>query len=203
MFLLLSGASGVGKSTVRALLAGALEPEVRCAEFAGLVAIPPFPDIAWRQRATEEIVRIALAEQSRGRDFLLAGDPVPPGELLAAPSADRLDGVAACLLDCEPDAQRSRLTGRGDHPASFDAHVGFATWMRGHVRDPQRRPEVITASGWAEMRWDRWSSWSAEDPRWRFQEIDTTNLTPQAAASSALDWCRTALARTGPLPATR
>lgn len=193
MFLLLTGASGVGKSTVRGALADALRPEVWCVEFAELVTIPEFPDIVWRQQATEEVVRHALAVQEHGRHFLLAGDPVAPGELLAAPSADRLGGIAVCLLDCEPDAQRACLAHRGDAPVTFDAHVNFAAWMREHVRDPRHRPEVITASGWREMRWDRWSSWTTGDPRWKSTELDTTALSAEQVTSETLRWCQRAL----------
>jgi hypothetical protein len=194
MFLLLTGASGVGKSTVRALLERELST-VRCAELSDLVPIPAYPDLAWRHRATESAVRYALDAQERGLGFLLAGDPVAPGEVLAAPSADRLDGFAACLLDCRADVQRRRLLGRGDSPATFDDHEAFADWLRGHVRNPQHRPEVITSSGWAAMRWERWHGLRAGDRRWRFCEIDTTELSPAQVAGDALDWSRRALER--------
>lgn len=190
MFLLLSGASGVGQSTVRELIADQLEPGVRCAELAQLVAIPPLPDLAWRQRATEAAVQQALADQREGRHFLLAGDPVAFGELVAAPSADRLDSIAGCLLDCRPDAQLDRLRRRGDPPAALEAHLNFAAWMRGHARNPQHRPEVITAAGWGAMRWERWLTLRAGDPRWRFEEIDTTDRSPPETAAEVLAWCR-------------
>ena len=70
-----------------------------------------------RQRATEAVVQRAAGLQSDGRHLLLSGDPVAVGEVLAAPSATRLEGVAACLLDVGPDAQvlswcRHALRGR-------------------------------------------------------------------------------------------
>lgn len=113
MMLLVTGASGVGKSTVRALIAEELAPQVRAVELTQ-IAGPPTYERGWRQRAVEQVVQVALAEQEAGRHLLLAGDPVPPGEVLAAPSADRLDGFAACLLDCGPDEQERRLRERGD-----------------------------------------------------------------------------------------
>jgi len=33
-----------------------------------------------------------------------AGDPVTPGELIAAPSPDRLDRISVCLLECDAAA---------------------------------------------------------------------------------------------------
>ena len=88
MMLLVTGASGVGKSTVRRLIAEELEPEVHAVELTQ-IAGPPTGERGWRQRAVEEVVQVALAEQQAGRHLLLVGDPVPPGEVLAAPSRPR------------------------------------------------------------------------------------------------------------------
>lgn len=98
MFLLVSGASGAGKSTARRLIAGELEPEVQCVELHDVVPMPEVPTLVWRQQATEAVVCHALELQEEGRHVLLAGDPVAAGEVLAAPSADRLDAIAVCLL---------------------------------------------------------------------------------------------------------
>jgi hypothetical protein len=113
MFLLVSGASGAGKSTARRLVAGELEPGVECVELHDVVAMPRAPTLAWRQRATEAVVCHALKLQEDGRHVLLAGDPVAAGEVLAAPSADRLDGIAVCLLDVARDTQAARLVRGG------------------------------------------------------------------------------------------
>lgn len=193
VFLLVTGASGTGKTTVRRRLEGELAPAVRCVELGQVVAVPAWPDVAWRQRATEAVVVLALEEQAHGRHLLLAGDPVAPGEVLAAPSADRLDDVAGLLLDCAAGEQRRRLTARGEPPAALDDHVAFADWMRRHVRDPRHRPEVITAGGWVAMHWARWTGWPADDPRRRFETLDTTALTPAEVAAAALAWVRRAL----------
>jgi hypothetical protein len=67
-----------------------------------MMAVPAFPDLVWRQRATEAVVQQALKLQAQGRHLLLSGDPVAAGEVLATPSAVGLDGVAVCLLDGEP-----------------------------------------------------------------------------------------------------
>jgi hypothetical protein len=188
MLLLVTGASGVGKSTVRRLLTDELAPAVRAVELTQVVEIPTCYDIVWRQRSVEQVVKAALVEQEAGRHLLLAGDPVAPGEVLAAPSADRLEGFAACLLDCAPVEQERRLRARGDPPELMPDHLAFTEWMRGHARDPGYRLEVI-ARGWAEMRWDRLPS------TWEIAEIDTTNLSPAGVAAEVLAWCRGALDR--------
>lgn len=154
MFFLVTGASGVGKSRVRR----ALERDLRDlgidgVELSDVAAVPEIPDLAWRQRATEQVVRYALERQRAGRHVLLASDPVAPGELLAAPAADLLDAIAICLLDCEPAAQRARLRARSEPEEMLPRHVAFADWMRRHVSDPTHLPEVIAAGGWPEMRW--------------------------------------------------
>ncbi len=183
MLLLVTGASGVGKSTVRRLVADELKPAVRAVELAQIVEIPARFDLGRRQRSVERAVQVALVEQEAGRHLLLAGDPVPPGEVLAAPSSNRLDGFAACLLDCAPDEHERRLLARGDPAALLPHHLAFAEWMRGHARDPSHRIEVI-ARGWAEMRWERL-------PRsWDVEEVDTTDLSPADVAARVLAWSR-------------
>ena len=127
MFLLVSGASGAGKSTARRLVAGELEPAVECVELHDVVPMPRAPTLAWRQRATEAVVCHALKLKEDGRHVLLAGDPVAAGEVLAARSADRLDGIAVCLLEvlqtdgCEQ--MRWERLSRLDETGSWAMHV--------------------------------------------------------------------------------
>lgn len=52
---------------------------------------------ALRDAAGEFWVRRALEYQERGTDVLAAGQ-APLGEVLAAPSAPLLDGIAMCLV---------------------------------------------------------------------------------------------------------
>lgn len=193
MLLLITGASGVGKSSVRAVIAAELEPAVRCVELRDLVPIPPFPDLAWRQQATEAAVQAALELQAEGRHLLLCGDPVAPGEVLAAPSAGQLEGAAACLLDCRPAVQRARLLARGDPQATLPDHLAFAAWMREHAADPGHMPEVLTAAGWEQMRWERWLGWERGDPRWQVEVIDTSNREIGQVAAAALAWATASL----------
>jgi hypothetical protein len=197
MFLLVSGASGAGKSTARRLVAGELEPGVECVELRDVVPVPRAPTLAWRQRATEAVVCHALKLQKEGRHLLLAGDPVAAGEVLAAPSADRLDHIAVCLLDVARDAQTARLMARGDDPTLLVHHVAFADWMREHAADPHHRLEVLQTDGWEEMRWERLSR-LGETGRWAMHVLDTSSLTAAAVASELLAWCRRALAGQAP-----
>ncbi|MFZ1996759.1 MAG: hypothetical protein WAU75_21775 [Solirubrobacteraceae bacterium] len=181
-------------------MADELEPGVECVELHDVVPVPRAPTLAWRQRATEAVVCHALKLQDHGRHVLLAGDPVAAGEVLAAPSADRLDGVAVCLLDVHKDAQAARLLARGDDPASLVHHLAFADWMREHAANPQHRPEVLQTDGWEQMRWERWSRLD-ETGGWAMHVLDSSRMTAAAVACELVAWSRRALA--GQAPAIR
>jgi hypothetical protein len=191
MFLLVTGASGVGKSTARRYVEAELGNVVRCAELREVAEVPAVPTIAWRQRATEAAVRAALT--STRPHFLLAGDPVAVGEVLAAPSAPALDGIAACLLDARPDVQTARLAARGDDPTVLSHHIAFADWMRGHARDPKHMQRVLTGQAWDAMVWSRWTGMPTGDPRWQVTVVDTSDRTPDEVGERVLVWAQAAI----------
>jgi broad-specificity NMP kinase len=193
MFLLLTGASGAGKSTARELIAEELAAEVECVELGHVVSVPPRPTIAWRQQATEAIVQRALTLQAVGRHLLLAGDPVAAAEVIAAPSAGKLDTIAVCLLDVNADAQAARLTQRGDPPRLLANHQAFADWMRAHAQDPNHMPHVLTTNGWPAMRWERLTRLGPRNGKWNVHTLDTSARTKDEVADEILTWCRRAL----------
>jgi hypothetical protein len=189
MFFLVTGASGVGKSTVRRLIEPELSGEVVACEL-GSLGITPEWTLRWRQMAVEQVVQLALKHQGLGKDFLLCGDPVPPGELYAAPSAVKLDGIEVCLLDISPEKQIERLTLRGDPADLFPAHVAFADWMRHHVLDHRYRPEVIINGSWEGMRWDVWNADEVTTVPWRSLVIDTSHLSVTEVARNVVTWIK-------------
>jgi hypothetical protein len=196
VFLLVTGASGMGKSSAGRRVEAELGDVVQCAELRDVIEVPAVPTIAWRHRATEAAVRVALA--SDRPHFLLASDPVAVGELLAAPSAPALDGIAACLLDARPDVQTARLTARGDDPALLPDHIAFADWNRRHARDPQHMQHVLTGDAWEEMAWSRWTGMPTGDPRWQVEVVDTSDLTPEEVGRRVVAWAREAIAGRAP-----
>jgi thymidylate kinase len=199
MFLLLSGASGAGKSTARRLIAGELGGEVECVELGQVVSVPTVPTLAWRQRATEAVVQRALALHAEGRHLLLAGDPVAAGEVVAAPSAAALDAIGVCLLDVSAEAQAARLRRRGDDPGRLGDHRAFADWMRAHARDPRHMPQVLSTNGWEAMCWERLASIDSSSGDWAMHVMDTSNRSKDDVAEQALTWCRRALRGQAPL----
>jgi hypothetical protein len=196
VFLLITGASGAGKSTVRRLIASEFAGVIEAAELVEWGGTPQW-SLSWRHKAVEKVVQRALEVQRNGKHFLLCGDPVPTGEVYAAPSADQLNGIAVCLLDVSAEAQRSRLMARGDDPSLVPRHAAFADWMREHVVNPDHRPEVIVQGGWEEMRWDRWLSDRPEREPWTRHVIDTSNLAPEQVARLVAEWIRRVLKSNG------
>jgi hypothetical protein len=199
VFLLVTGSSGAGKSTARRLISDQLSPGVECIELGHVAVMPRFPTKAWRQRATEAAVRRAVALQAEGRHLLLSGDPVAAGEVIAAPSAARLDAIAVCLLDVDREVQAARLGARGDDPALFGDHEAFADWMRGHALDPRHMPHVLTLEGWEEMRWERWIDRAPGEGSWSMHVVVTSRMTRDQVADHVLAWCRRALAGRAPV----
>lgn len=184
------GASGAGKSTVRAMVEQELSPLVECVELAHVLPPSGPPTLGWRQQATEAAVCRAAELQADGRHLLLAGDPVAAAEVVAAPSALKLEAIAVCLLDISPEAQAVRLTQRGDDPALLHHHQAFAEWMRRHADDPLHMTNVVSTGAWEEMRWERLRHLGSG---WRMKIIDTTDVTRRAVADEAANWCRHAL----------
>jgi len=189
MFFLVTGASGVGKSTVRKLIGPEFADALEVAELSMLGSTPKWY-IQWRHRMVERTVLRALDAQREGKHFLLCGDPVPPGEVWAAPSADRLERLDVCLLDAGEKAQTARLLERGDDSNLIRHHVAFADWMRHHVVDHRHRPEIITRNAWSQNIWDRWVGITAIQPPWSSHIIDTSELCRTAVAHLVAQWLR-------------
>ncbi len=185
MLLLVTGASGVGKSTVRRILQSQVAPEVECAELADISPLSVVRNLRWRQRTVEMCAKSALRLHREGRHLRLCGAPVGAVEVVAAPSAGELDGVAFCLLDAAPGAQAVRLAARGDDPALLIHHQAFADWMREQAADPLCRLDVVATNGWEEMRWDRVLDVATD---WAVHVIDTTELPPQDTAAAVFTW---------------
>lgn len=182
MFFLMIGASGVGKTTSLNILTDLIEG-VAIHDF-DEIGIPENATPAWRAQADSHWLERALQYQAQGVDMLLAGQ-TPLGELLACPAAVELDGIAACLLDCNDIERRRRLATR---TATFGPeHDNWAAWHRRHADDPQFEPHVITDID-ASFHWDRWRGWERGDPRWSVFPLDTTTTPPREVASRIADW---------------
>ncbi len=191
MLLLVTGASGVGKSSARVHAMKLLDSTFEAVELWHLGPIPSVPTIRWRQQQVEVAVRRASELASDDRHLLLAGDPIAAGEVLAAPSADEVD-VAVCLLDADAESQSARLDARQDPPELRHLHHSFAEWMRAHAVDPSYVPEAVTNDSWEQMCWERWVGRSP-GPEWAMTVVDTSALPVDEVGSRVADWCRRAV----------
>ncbi|MCK6066110.1 MULTISPECIES: hypothetical protein [Microbacterium] len=199
MLLLVTGASAAGKSTTLAALADAARGlPLECAEFDS-VGVPPDADTAWRHAAVEQWVQRAVSLQTSGVHLVLFGQ-VPMGELLAAPSADRLDAIEVCLLHCSAAVRAERLRRRGYAEADIVHHIRFGEWFLRHTLDPADGAEVIRLDNATGMRWGRWADWSKGDPRWAAEVIGTDALQPREVATRVEAWVREAVTRARPSP---
>jgi len=187
MLLSVAGSSCSGKTTAGRACAGMDGLVVHDFDEIG---VPGDADVAWRHRSLEAWLRRVLDYQAQGLDTLLLGQS-PLGEVLATPSADKLDGLAACLLDVSDEERIARLRARD--PERWTARreaafLGWARWHRGHAADPRYHPEVLTAGGWPGMAWERWSDLVRGDPRWTVTVIDSTGRTPGQTAADLAAW---------------
>jgi hypothetical protein len=200
MLFLVFGSSAAGKTTaldgIRARM-----PDLAVHDFDELEP-PPGAMSGWRHAANEEWLQRALAYQDAGRDLLLAGQ-TPFGELLATPSAAKIDGISACLIDCDDETRAARIQARGEwwfertagHLQSeftwedwIGRHISWAKWLREHAANPTGRPEAILTPSDTEMVWSRWTELKPGDPRWRVHVIDTTSLDPEVVVDDLASW---------------
>jgi hypothetical protein len=191
VLFLLFGSSAAGKTFVLNELRGRVT-SLAIHDF-DEIGVPAGADVAWRHRAEERWVCRAVEYQAEGTDLLLAGQ-TPFGELLAAPSASRLEAISACLVDCDDATRVARLRTRGPEwfartGGDVEDYLNWAAWMRQHAADPSARTEVIQVEATLnEMRWSRWSGWEANDPRWRVRVIDTSALPVEGVARELIGW---------------
>lgn len=194
MLFLVSGASCTGKSTARQGALPLLGERFAGIELRDLGEVPEQPTVAWRQEMVERAVQLALALESEGRHLLLAGDPVPAAEILAAPSGDRVR-AAACLLDLSPELHAERLRSRGEPEELIPRHLAWADWLRAHAQSPTRRLEAVLVNSWPEMAWERLEH--CQD--WAVTVLDVSASSPDRVARAVADWCQAVLAGKAPL----
>ena len=117
-----TGAGGSGKSSILPRLDAAFD--FAWHEFDSIGVPQPTPPGGRLQAIEHWVARAADA----GGDYGIVGQ-VPLGEILAVPSAARLDGIAVCLLET-----RQAWTCSG-----ADGRRGRQTLRRGDVRSSTRR----------------------------------------------------------------
>jgi hypothetical protein len=184
MFFLISGAAAAGKSTLVKNLPARLA-NLACHDMDEKWAATEF----LRCQHLEEWVQLALQRQAQGQDFLLVSQS-PLGELLACPSAPKLAGIAACLLDCSDMLRVTRMRQRGFDPRWPPCQdvLNWAAWQRMHAWDPQWEQRVIIGNGPSNHAYTRWTHWTQTDARWQVHVIDTTGLAIEPMLDRVSAW---------------
>jgi hypothetical protein len=174
MLILISGAPAVGKAALANHFSGKIE-KTECRNSADI----PVKTGTERREVLEEWVKIALEAQDEGKDFVLFSQSQSPfGELLACPSAIKLNGISCLVLDCHDSVRVERyraIPEYADWPLGMDT-LCWAAFHRMHAIDPQWEQRVIVDEALPHYNWERWTGWQKDDPRWNVQLIDNTEL---------------------------
>ncbi len=184
MLFLISGAAATGKKSVVRILKDKLE-NIECHDFNET----PVKDGTNRRIVLEDWVQKALKAQKNGKNFLISAQS-PFGELLACPSAIKLDGIKCCLLDCHDFVRVERYLDRPqfkEWPLGMDT-LCWAVFHRMHAHDPRWEQRVIVDKEIPDYGWKRWTNWTADDDRWDVKIIDTTENEMEYTANLVHDW---------------
>lgn len=189
MLLVLSGSSGSGKTTLARAVAGRI-PRLAVHEL-GEIAEDPWngdrSDKWWRRNLTERWLHRTVELQTRGADLLLTEAVL--GEVLAAPSATRVSGIATCLVECSDEERVRRIRARGRiDDVELQHFLNWSDWLRGHCADPQFWADPIRVDDDTTWHWHRWERWSSGDPRWSAFRLDTTDKPVEASIERLITW---------------
>lgn len=195
MFFFVSGAAASGKSTVAKHLSPRLDNLI-CHDYDERKVIDEYT----RCKQLEDWIQLALIHQQEGQDFLLTSHS-PFGELLACPSAPKLAGITASLLDCSDPVRIQRMRTRGFDPRWPPTQdvLNWASWHRMHAWDPQWEQEVIIGNGPPEHAYDRWINWKQTDKKWKVSIIDTTNADVDMMLDKVEEWVLSARESISPI----
>ncbi|MGH3102933.1 MAG: hypothetical protein ACRDN6_02400 [Gaiellaceae bacterium] len=206
MLFVLSGSSGSGKTTLARIVERRVS-NLAVHELAELTETPWNEDGSsrtWRRRQTERWLRRAGELEAEGVDLLLTEAIF--GELLAAPSAPAVSGIAACLVECGSLERLRRLHARAPDE-ELDAHEAWeycvwGLWLRLHAEDPQVFAGPIRGEPAPDWQWSRWERWRRGDPRWSISILETTGRTIAESAAELESWVdeQRALHAAGALP---
>jgi hypothetical protein len=167
----ITGASGSGKTACLPKLKSLL-PDFTIHDFDD-IGVPEGADKKWRQKSTEKWLQ-RLIQHDQNKSFLLG--QMVLGEILACPSAKKLDQVNLLLLDCTDMERIKRLRKRGTYGVNQDT-LNWASWLRMHCHDPQWEQRIIKDDCWEDLSFDRWDLLSSWKTLTKIEIIDTTSMT--------------------------
>lgn len=137
--LVITGASGAGKTTAMRALEARGRPRVRCYEFDSIGI--PTADVmnrdfggpeAWQADATKRWIARLVRETVSGHISILDAQTRPTFVLAALPLSENVR-LRIVLVECSSDTRRVRLTERGQPEAATPTMESWAAYLRGQA----------------------------------------------------------------------
>ena len=182
-----AGASGSGKTAIIPNLKKKIGDSIVVYDFDD-IGVPDDADKKWRQEATEKWLQKLI---SNGQDACLLGQVVL-GEILACPSAKKLNKVHFCLLDVNDFERIQRLKTRHGKADGADQNMlNWSSWLRMHHKDPQWVQHVLKENCWDKLNFGTWDQLLNWDSKAVVTVLDTTGWEIEQSAKSVADWINT------------
>jgi chloramphenicol 3-O-phosphotransferase len=173
----IGGASGSGKSAILSELQKLLGEKIKVYDFDDM-GVPVGADTKWRQKSTEKWLQKLLEDD---QDACLLGQIVL-GEILACPSATKIDKVNFCLLDVGDFERIQRLKKRNTYGADQNM-LHWSSWLRMHHQNPQWAQHVVKEDAWEGLNFCHWDQLEHWTNKAHIKTLDTTRLSVKDAAS--------------------
>ena len=156
--------------------------------------------MAGRQDFIAEWMAEVVEWEAEGFDAVVPTQS-PLGEILGSPAARRVEGIAGASLDCHDRVRLERWHERGVHPdwpINMD-HFCWAAFHRMHAHDPTFEARVLIDSGAPGQRWEQWTGWAKDDPRWDVLYHDSSGVELDETLSILGEWIERVRAEGPPL----
>lgn len=150
------------------------------------IGVPENPDKVWRQHSTEKWLQKYLNDSDKDKIYCICGQVVL-GEILACPSASKINKINICLLDVTDIERIHRLRTRNTYGANQDM-LNWAAWLRLHHHDPSWHQNVIIDNSWEKLNFEYLDNIKYWNTLANVTVIDTTLLSIQAVSDSIIDW---------------
>lgn len=183
-FIAGASGSGSGKTAIMKNLQEILGKNFAVYDFDD-IGVPEGADKKWRQASTEKWLKKLL---NGTQDACLLGQIVL-GEILASPSARKLNKVKFCLLDVSDFERIQRLKKRNTYGADQNM-LNWAAWLRMHHQDPQWMQKVLKDDCWESLDFAMWDTLNDWGSLANINLLDTSALSIIEVAESVAEWVR-------------
>lgn len=178
----IAGASGAGKTAVVPYLTKILPKHVQIHDFDD-IGVPADADKKWRQESTEKWLQKLLNDN---KDACIVGQMVL-GEILACPSAKKLDKINFLFLDVSDIERITRLKHSSSNLANQNM-LNWASWLRMHHQNPNWHITVIEEDAASIMDFSQLKRLSDFKEVANLELIDTTGLELNDVATKIMEW---------------